>query len=720
MAILNMQAIHGDSVSDDDSVEISDVEISDADDSGDDVSSAPSTIPSEGEDDASEESESQGVDEDQEEGEESDLEEEIVEEKVIEEVVEEVVEEEADQLAPLEDDIVHTGRDYGDYGSEEDETDDEEESALLVAKQEKFFERVNHFMDVQRKVEDRMKRIDPSGKMAQIEVTSHSGGMLEEDGSFKVKYQQQDSEGEIARNLGEVYEAAYQIKQGLRDLLDKIVDKVKGLEYIDAQIVELKPRDRANEKAREEYLLRQPGPPETWLYDILRSSIKCKTIKQMESVNKFLSKKAHIVQVKNRFDHPAYSGYRDIVYHVFLDWQYKPNVNFVAEIQVHHKEVANLEKMFGLMNHYNYFRPCFAGPARSVVDTLRDLDMLAKAGKVDDDIMAKILESEDPNQLTMFARLFNEKLEDYDRCLQIYSRVLTLQEATIGEIHASTGYTYQGIGLVQAKKGLYDKALRNLQKCLEIQEEVFGNYSPEVAITRSYLGNTICQRGDDGEQLMEHRGALQQYRKALVIRERCLGEDHLDVAGSYQNIGESLCQLGDFQGALAAYRESLSILESLLGENHADVAAAHSLLGHVLHQQGDFEGAMEEYSIALAIREEVFGKTHQTTAESHTEIAKLLCEVEDYEEAEARHRKALRIRETVINKDSPEAAESHYYIGFTLNQKGDFEAALEEHTLAYNIREAILTKRHPDTKDSLRSVRLNENQQREGYFEEEQ
>ena len=100
-----------------------------------------------------------------------------------------------------------------------------------------------------------------------------------EDGTYKTKYQQQDAEGQVARNLGEVYEAAYQIKQSLRDLLDKIVDKVKGLDYVDAKIVELKPRDRANEKAREEYLTRTPGPPETWLWDILRSSITCKTIK---------------------------------------------------------------------------------------------------------------------------------------------------------------------------------------------------------------------------------------------------------------------------------------------------------------------------------------------------------------------------------------------------------------------------------------------------------
>jgi tetratricopeptide (TPR) repeat protein len=690
MTILGEDRMTSDS--DDSSVEISDVEISDVEDS---ESDAPSTVPSEKE--------------------------EIVEEEIVEDS--EVSEGEGgDQLAPLEDDLVQReAEEYSDDDEEEESSEseaaeEEDQGALLAQKQEKFFERLSHFMDVQRKVEERMQKIDPDGRMAKIEVTSHSGGILEEDGTYKTKYQQQDAEGDVARNLGEVYEAAYQIKQSLRDLLDKIVDKVKGLDYVDAKIVELKPRDRANEKAREEYLLRQPGPPETWLYDVLRASLTCKTIKQLESVNKYLSKKAHIVQVKNRFAHPAYSGYRDLLYHVYLDWQYKEGVFFVAEIQVHHKDVANLEKMFGLMNHYAYFRQCFAGPARSVVDTLRDLDMLLKHGTIDDDVMAKILESEDPDQLAMFGKLFDQKLEDYDRCLQIYSRVLTLLESTIGEIHPSTASVYQEIGLVQAKKGHYDNALRSLSKCLEIQEEVFGTYSPEVAITRSYLGNTICQRGDDGDELMEHRGALQQYRKALVIRERCLGEDHLDVAGSYQNIGESLCSLGDFQGALAAYRESLSILESLLGENHADVAASHSMLGKVLHQGGDFEGAIEEYNMALAIREEVFGKTHQMTAQSHTEIGILLCEVEDYDEAETRHRKALRIRETIINKESPEAAESHFYIGYTLNQKGDYAAALEAHKQAYAIRKKIFSKKHPLTKESLRSVRANENEKREGVL----
>jgi len=599
------------------------------------------------------------------------------------------------------------------YDDDDDDEGDGDDSALVQLKEDKFFERLGHFMKVQRKIEERMQKIDASGRMKEIKVVNHSGGILEDDGSYKVKYQQRDADGEPAQNLGEVYEAAYQIKQSLRDLLDSMVDKVKGLDYIDAKIVELKPRDAANDKAREEYLTRTPGPPETWMYDILRASVTCKSVKQMESVNKFLTKKAHIVQVKNRFVTPAFSGYRDILYHVLLEWPYKEDVRFIAEIQVHHKNVLDLEKMFGLVNHYKYFRPIFAGPSRSVVQTLRDLDRIQKAGKINDSLIKKILASDDPDQLFVYGKLFNQKLENYERALQIYSRALQLQVSSIGEVHPETAATYQEIGIVQANLGDFDQALRSLQKCLEIQEEIFGAYSPEVAITRSHLGHTIVDRGDDGDELLEHRGALQQYRKALVIREKCLGEDHLDVAGSYQNIGQSLCKLGDFQGALAAYRESLSILESLLGENHADVAVAHSLLGNVLHEQGDFQGAMEEYSFALAIREEVFGKSHVSTAESHTQIGQLLTDVQDYDEAETRHRKALRIRDTIIGKESPEAAESHYWIGYVLNQKGDYEEALKQHNMAYTIRSTILPKGHPDTKVSMRSIRANENSQTE-------
>jgi hypothetical protein len=106
-----------------------------------------------------------------------------------------------------------------------------------------------------------------------------------------------DDERKPARNFGEVYETAYQIKQPSKDLLESTAVKEKGLDCTDAKEEDLRPNDSAIKKGRKE----NPGSHETWLYDILSASVTCKTTKQLESVNKFLVQKAHIVQAKNRF-----------------------------------------------------------------------------------------------------------------------------------------------------------------------------------------------------------------------------------------------------------------------------------------------------------------------------------------------------------------------------------------------------------------------------------
>jgi tetratricopeptide (TPR) repeat protein len=578
------------------------------------------------------------------------------------------------------------------------------QSALLDGHQGKFFDRLHHLFEVHKKVEGKMKKIDPKEKLKEITVIAHSEGIREVDGSYKSQYQQQDVNGKVARNLGEVYAAAKQAQSCFMDLVYQACDKVKDLGQFDVHFPPLKPHDRASEKAKSDYSHRFPGPSETWLYDVLRASITCKTAKQMESINKFLSKKTHIVQAKNRFATPAYNGYRDLLYHVRVPYEFKDDVYFIAEIQVKLKEVIALQNFFGLNAHLLFFRPCFSGPERSMKKTLTSLQKLEKAGKVDQALLNSLLISEDTDQLAMLAQLFHEKLECLDEALELYARILTLEKCSVGEKHAKTGTTYKNIGLVQGKKGDFDSAMMNLEKALEIQEAVYGSYHPEVATTRSHLGHVICLRGDE-TGTMQHQGALRQHRNSLAIREETLGADHVDVATSYQNIGLSLGQLGDLGGSVAAYREALRILQNVLGPSHPDVAATHSMIGTVLCGQGEFDKAMKEFTRALDIRVGVLGKNHPTTADSHTEIGNMLCETGDYDKAEWRHREALRIRRAVLGKDHPDCATSISNIGYVLSQRGDYEGALAEHRQALGIRDAILGKRHPDSLASRRSIK---------------
>jgi hypothetical protein len=161
----------------------------------------------------------------------------------------------------------------------------------VTAVQQRFLDRLAHFFDFQGIAEERVAIVDPQGKIAGMKVKPHSKGIEEKNGTFKPGYRQQDIRGKPVRHLTDLYQAAEAAKPEFEEFLDSLLLGV-GLTKIDRIIAPLKPRARASQKAIEEYTYRIPGPAESWLYDILRASIICKSFKQMNDINKFLSVKS--------------------------------------------------------------------------------------------------------------------------------------------------------------------------------------------------------------------------------------------------------------------------------------------------------------------------------------------------------------------------------------------------------------------------------------------
>ena len=79
--------------------------------------------------------------------------------------------------------VLDERQEYYDGGDDDEDIEYGDDTALLLVKEEKFFERLNHFMDVQKKIEERMQKIDTKGRMKEIDVVSHSGGILDDDGT---------------------------------------------------------------------------------------------------------------------------------------------------------------------------------------------------------------------------------------------------------------------------------------------------------------------------------------------------------------------------------------------------------------------------------------------------------------------------------------------------------------------------------------------------------
>ena len=557
------------------------------------------------------------------------------------------------------------------------------------AKVEQFFDRLQHFFELRRKVEERSDMIDPSGKCQNLKVKIHSGGIEKKNGKFKKEYQQRGLSDKLVRNLDDLYDAANHAQAELKRVLEQMVNEVNGFEDTSCIVMPaLKPRDRAYEKVKQEYNDRDPGPPESWLYDVVRASVICKSNKQLSDVNKWLGKNVQIVASKNRFSQPCFNGYRDLLFHVSIPFQ--EELAHVCEVQVHHKDMKTLDEQFGLPKHYEYFRSCFAGSLRSQEDTLHDLAMLNNYGDIGGQLMMKLMKSKDLDQLRLFAWLCRDKLDEFDHSLQIYRRILLLQTKELGDDHEDLASTYLSIGLVLGAMGDTDESLAQLERALEIQEGFLGSDHIELAKTYGEIGRMLSKKGD-------FAGALKQHEKALEIRETKLGRDHFLVIASLQDIGRAHVERGDFKSAESEYRKALKIQETLLGNVHSDVASTRALIGTTLCQRGDVGKAMEEHRLALSIRETNLGKNHPVTAESHTDIGIVLSLKGDYEVAEKRHRKALRIREATKGKEDEDCAVSLSHLGHVLCQKGDFDGAIKELQRAQKIREHNFGMDHPRT-----------------------
>lgn len=583
-----------------------------------------------------------------------------------------------------EDEDKSEGSDTSKSDSDESGTKTEPKEEKANPKVEQFFDRLQHFFEVRRKVDERAELMDSSGKFQSIKVKLHSGGILKKNGKYKKEYQQHDLRNKIVRTLDDLYDAAELAQLELKRLLEQLIAEIKGLDGGSIIVVPLKQRNKAFEKAQEEYFDRKPGPPESWLYDIVRGSVMCKSYKQMNDVNKWLGKNAHIVTSKNRFLEPAFNGYRDLLYHVSIP--YKDDLAHICEIQVHLKDMKALDEQFGMPKHYEYFRSAFAGPWRTQDQILEDLGMLNKYGEIGGQCMVKLLKSKDPDQLRLFARLCRDKLDEFDRALELYRRILLLQEGR--DDHEDIADTYMGLGLVLGALGEVDESLLNLEKALAIKESIQGTDHLEVAHTYTEIGHMLSQKGD-------YAGALKKFRDAMKVREKQLGREHFLVINSLQDIGCALRDTGDFRSSEAELRRALKIQESVLGDIHPDVAVTRSMLGTTLCELGDFSKAMEEHRLALTIRETVLGKNHPLTAHSHTNIGIVLRQKGDYEVAEWRYRKALRIQEAVKGKDDEDCAVSLTHLGEVLKRKGDYDGAIKSIKRAIKMREKNLGMDHP-------------------------
>lgn len=290
--------------------------------------------------------------------------------------------------------------------------------------------------------------------------------------------------------------------------------------------------------------------------------------------------------------------------------------------------------------------------------------------------LKKILESFDPLQVSGMPTpvdFLNQASAQVDSDLTITP-----------EIEASVRET---LGMSYFRMGLYEDALRELTRSVDIRRKVFGANHPLVADSLTALAQVTQARGS-----LAYSESL--LRQAVLIRQKHLGADHPLLAESLFHLGRVLLDEGRYEEARSLMRESLAIRSRLPYEDSAELAQSHHGLGVTLRLMGRYDEAKRELSEALVLRRRIYGERHPLTASTLNEFARLLLETGLVDRAEEMARNALEYRESELPPEHPDLADSFMTLGTILLKRGQLVEAESCFSRAIALREKYAPE-HP-------------------------
>lgn len=528
----------------------------------------------------------------------------------------------------------------------ENHVDETSSTHHLRPETKKFLHTLHKYLDCRNQMDAKYQEIDEFETIAKFSLEADSGGIetsSEDPLEFKEEYQQQTAEGNPVKTLNELYDAADVAFPIYQTMIKNIVDKVCqvcGVEDRDSiylTFAPLKGRDRAKEKAEDDYAKRNPDPGVSWLFDIVRGSVEFTSAEQIMTCLKLMKDdpSIHIVKAKNRFHTPSLSGYRDLNLHIQI--QVNSSFQHICEIQMHHQAIKTLEKKLQSHDYYEYFRSYFAGATDSLEERLADLKHISEGGALDDSLLNDLLEkSEDEERLVRLGKLFWHQLCEYHWALRVYGRLVEVQLERYGEEHNSLGETYHSVGMVLQKRGNFKDAMKVFERSAEIKKASLGNDHPSVAECYNDVANVLQKQGN-------YDKAIEVYEESLEITKNYYGEESSPVAQVYSGMSVVFRKQNNFDKALELLTRSVEIHKKTIGEENGAVAFAYNGMAWILKHNGDLDGAMALYHKSFEISKKKFGDTHSSLAFTYNGMAGILEKQGKLDEALDVYNKSMEI-----------------------------------------------------------------------------
>jgi len=218
------------------------------------------------------------------------------------------------------------------------------------------------------------------------------------------------------------------------------------------------------------------------------------------------------------------------------------------------------------------------------------------AKSINDDQQKRLWEGE---MLKYRGILFFEQ-GDYDKAIDMYNKVLTIQTELKDSIITSQLYTL--LGRAFCSQGKYEEAHKYHQMSLSLK--ISSGHEPNsVAASHIDIGHTFLHQGC-------YHKAIESISKAHDIQQTIYKDEaSLDLANTLDELGEIYLQLQESDQAFDYCHGSLEIRLKKLNETDLTVAKSYYHLGNVYLQQGLYRSAHILHTKALEIRKKFLDLT---------------------------------------------------------------------------------------------------------------
>jgi tetratricopeptide (TPR) repeat protein len=371
---------------------------------------------------------------------------------------------------------------------------------------------------------------------------------------------------------------------------------------------------------------RVPGPPISWVYDVVRGSVFCSSeaaiITVLGRLQGWDPAELSILRLKNRFKSPTPAGFRDVNMNVVLRGR------FVAEIQVHHEGIKAFEAAHHSHSHYEvggthlhlhprsgfrawrlnspfpsnppqYFRSFFRGGVQAVDQRLQSLRDVGREGtdcETLDELVASVVAAGDVTRMLALSTLldFLQEGRFRERVLGEVVALLTTRD----EGKATLVAALVDLAKLQAARGESDAATGVAERALRVQLEADAargaGETEEAAVVQATVAEVMAGRRFGATQ------ARAQYREALAAFGRC---GAAGPAKAKALLNAAKLELAEYRGDLpfaeACLTEATGIFTRMFGEAHPDSVACLQHTAQLREKQGRTQEARRMFEEAL-------------------------------------------------------------------------------------------------------------------------